>query len=56
MVLFFAEIIRQLGVAFALKDIGPLSYFLGLQIEYTSRGVFVHQSKYARIYYLSSIC
>ena len=45
---FVAEIIRQLGVAFALKDIGPLSYFLGLQIEYIGGGVFVHQSKYAK--------
>jgi len=39
---FVTEIIRQLGVSFALKDLGLLSYFLGLQIEYTTDGIFVH--------------
>ena len=34
--------------AFALKDLGPLSYFLGLQFEYTLTGIFDHQSKYAK--------
>nr|XP_023915561.1 uncharacterized protein LOC112027122 [Quercus suber] len=45
---FVAEFIKKLGVSFALKDLGHLSYFLGLQIEYTSDGIFVHQSKYAK--------
>ena len=45
---FVAEIIKQLGNSFALKDLGPLNYFLGLQIEYTTNGIFVHQSKYAK--------
>ena len=45
---FVAEIIKQLGVSFALKDLGPLTSFLGLQIEYTTNGLFVHQSKYAK--------
>ena len=43
-----ANIITQLGVSFALKDLGHLHYFLGLQIEYSSDGIFVHQSKYAK--------
>ena len=43
-----ADIITQLGVSFALKDLGPLHYFLGLQIEYSGDGIFVHQSKYAK--------
>ena len=43
-----AEIITQLGVSFAFKDLGPLHYFLGLQIEYSGDGIFVHQSKYAK--------
>ena len=42
-----ADIITQLGVSFALKDLGPLHYFLGLRIEYSGDGIFVHQSKYA---------
>ena len=44
---FIDHIVSRLGAAFDLKDLGPLKYFLGLQIEYTSQGLFVHQSKYA---------
>ena len=43
---FIAYIVSRLGVAFDLKGLGPLKYFLSLQIEYTSQGLFVHQSKY----------
>jgi hypothetical protein len=39
-------IISQLSTAFELKDLGPLRYFLGLQIDYTKGGFFVHQRKY----------
>ena len=39
---FIAHIISKLGAAFDLKDLGPLKYFLGLQIKYTSQGLFVH--------------
>ena len=45
---FVTEIVSQLGSSFALKDLGCLNYFLGLQIEYTDSGLFVHQSKYAQ--------
>lgn len=45
---FVAEIIKLLGATFALKDLGPLSYFLGLQIEYTPTSLFVQESKYAK--------
>ena len=41
---FVTEIVSQLGSSFALKDLGCLNYFLGLQIEYTDSGLFVHQS------------
>ena len=39
-------IISQLSTTFELKDLGPLRYFLGLQIDYTQSGLFVHQRKY----------
>jgi hypothetical protein len=35
-----------LSTAFELKDLGPLRYFLGLQIDYKKGGFFVHQRKY----------
>ena len=44
---FVSTIIKLLGKDFDLKDLGLLHYFLGLQIDYTSIGLFVHQTKYA---------
>ena len=44
---FIDHLVSRLVTVFDLKDLGPLAYFLGLQIEYTSQGLFVHQSKYA---------
>uniref|UniRef100_A0A2N9GWR7 Reverse transcriptase Ty1/copia-type domain-containing protein n=1 Tax=Fagus sylvatica TaxID=28930 RepID=A0A2N9GWR7_FAGSY len=41
-----SNIISQLSTAFELKDLGPLRYFLGLQIDYKKVGFFVHQHKY----------
>uniref|UniRef100_A0A2N9EKF8 Reverse transcriptase Ty1/copia-type domain-containing protein n=1 Tax=Fagus sylvatica TaxID=28930 RepID=A0A2N9EKF8_FAGSY len=41
-----SDIITQLSNAFELKDLGPLRYFLGLQIDYKKVGLFVHQHKY----------
>jgi hypothetical protein len=41
-----SDIISQLSTTFELKDLGPLPYFLGLQIEYKKVGLFVHQQKY----------
>jgi hypothetical protein len=41
------DLITNLGSVFELKDLGPLKYFLGLQIDYKPSGFFVHQSKYA---------
>ena len=39
-------LISQLVHTFELKDLGSLRYFLGLQIDYTPPGLFVHQRKY----------
>ena len=41
------SLIVTLGKEFDLKDLGPLKFFLGLQIEYKAIGFFVHQRKYA---------
>lgn len=44
---FFSSIIQFLGKDFDLKDLGLLHYFLGLQTDYTSTSLFLHQTKYA---------
>lgn len=31
---------------FYMKDLGPLTYFLGLELKSNNRGMFVHQKKY----------
>ncbi|CAL2270482.1 unnamed protein product [Prunus armeniaca] len=44
---FVQSIITDLGEAFDMKDIGKLTYFLGLEISYLSNGdIFVNQAKY----------
>jgi hypothetical protein len=40
------SLITQLAYTFKLKDLGPLRFFLGLQIDYNRAGLFVHQKKY----------
>lgn len=37
----------RLHQEFAIKDLGDLSYFLGLEVSYTDDGLFLSQSKYA---------
>ena len=44
---FIDHLVSRLAAIFDLKDLGPLAYFLGLQIKYTSQGLFMHKSKYA---------
>jgi hypothetical protein len=38
----------KLHSEFATKDLGSLSYFLGLEATYTTDGLFISQLKYAR--------
>ena len=45
---FLTSLIAQLSAVFELKELGPLSYFLGLQITRTSKGLLVTQTKYAQ--------
>ncbi|KAD3337749.1 hypothetical protein E3N88_33269 [Mikania micrantha] len=40
--------ISCLNHEFAIKDLGDLSYFLGLEVVYTDNGLFLTQSKYAK--------
>jgi histone deacetylase 1/2 len=42
------SIIDALTQEFDMKDLGPLTYFLGLQVSYSSSGLFVSQSKYIK--------
>ncbi|GKA90869.1 nucleotide-binding alpha-beta plait domain-containing protein [Tanacetum coccineum] len=40
------NIICQLGSSFALKDLGPLNYFLGIEIVLHMSGILLSQKKY----------
>ncbi|KAJ0799808.1 putative RNA-directed DNA polymerase transcription factor Lambda-DB family [Helianthus annuus] len=42
-----SSFISYLNKEFAIKDLGKLNYFLGLEVTYTQNGIFVNQSKYA---------
>lgn len=41
------HIMHQLADEFAMKDLGPLSYFLGIAVTRNQHGLFLSQSKYA---------
>ena len=45
---FINNLIHKLSTEFALKDLGRLHYFLGLEIKYISGGIFIAQSKYIK--------
>lgn len=44
------DMIRQLQASLQdslhMKDLGPLTYFLGLEVQQSSKGIFLHQHKY----------
>ncbi|XP_068302666.1 uncharacterized mitochondrial protein AtMg00810-like [Pyrus communis] len=40
------DVISQLSVQFPVKDLGDLHYFLELEVQRSSIGIFIHQSKY----------
>ncbi|KAI3780486.1 hypothetical protein L2E82_10467 [Cichorium intybus] len=42
-----SSFICRLHKEFAIKDLGDLNYFLGLEVSYTTDGLFLCQSKYA---------
>ncbi|CAJ2636366.1 unnamed protein product [Trifolium pratense] len=41
-----SSIMAQLSSEFAMKDLGPLSYFLGVSVTRHSEGIFLSQKKY----------
>lgn len=41
-------LISRVRKEFAIKDLGRLSYFLGLEVSYPDAGLFLSQAKYAR--------
>jgi hypothetical protein len=44
---YLDQLIAQLSTVFDLKDLGPLHYFLGLQVTRSSFGLYLNQAKYA---------
>ena len=40
--------LQHLQASFHMKDLGPLTYFLGLEIQTTSTGIFLNQHKYTQ--------
>ena len=42
------RLLHQLRDDFALKDLGPLHYFLGIEVSAVDGGLLLSQSKYAR--------
>uniref|UniRef100_A0A2N9FCI4 CCHC-type domain-containing protein n=1 Tax=Fagus sylvatica TaxID=28930 RepID=A0A2N9FCI4_FAGSY len=44
---YLDQLIKSLSSMFELKDLGPLSYFLGLQVTRTFQGLYLSQTKYA---------
>nr|XP_016455380.1 PREDICTED: uncharacterized mitochondrial protein AtMg00810-like [Nicotiana tabacum] len=45
---FILDLIRKLSNAFALKDLGNLHYFLGIEVSHARDGLILCQSKYIR--------
>lgn len=43
---FLKDFIKQLNLVFALKDLGRLHYFLGIEVHRDSSGMYLKQAKY----------
>ena len=40
------ELVLQLGKKFSMKDLDPLHFFLGIEVNYFEGGIHLNQSKY----------
>lgn len=43
---FLSDIISKLGGEFSIHDLGSLSFFLGVEVKYTARGLLLSQQQY----------
>ncbi|XP_018631683.1 uncharacterized mitochondrial protein AtMg00810-like [Nicotiana tomentosiformis] len=43
---FIDSFVQALGRAFSIRDLGPLHYFLGIQVNHNSDGIWLSQSQY----------
>lgn len=45
---FITDFISLLGSQFAMKDLGSLNFFLGIEVQYVKSGLILSQTKYAQ--------
>jgi hypothetical protein len=49
-------LLQDLGNEFALKDLGALRYFLGIEVSQLKDGILLSQEKYTKRLFISLAC